>query len=156
MFFYGKTAANAIAVMSYLATAPAKKGGSQEVAEARGLSQALAAKLLSQMATAGILKGFPGPGGGYTLAKPAESITLFDIVSIFENTTGNSVCPFGGEWCGTGTPCPLHDNIFAIQESNMNFLKNNTLAVFIENTETTPESGANGCDLYKKENTPLP
>ena len=48
MFIYGKTAANAIAVMSYLAAEPVRRAGSSEIAEARNLSQPLTAKLLTQ------------------------------------------------------------------------------------------------------------
>ena len=49
MFVYGKMAANAIAVMSYLATSSGKKAGSGEIAQVRKLSPTLAAKLLTQL-----------------------------------------------------------------------------------------------------------
>lgn len=84
MFIYGKTAANAIAVMSYLATDPARRAGSAEIADARSISRPLAAKILTQLATAGLVSGHPGPGGGYTLAQPADQIRLIDIASLFE------------------------------------------------------------------------
>src|SRR6185369_9079038 len=76
VFIYGKTAANAISVMSYLAADPSRRAGSGEIAAARGISQALTAKLLTQLASAGLVSGQPGPGGGYTLAKPARKISL--------------------------------------------------------------------------------
>jgi DNA-binding IscR family transcriptional regulator len=38
MFIYGKTSANAISVMSYLATDPSKRSGSSEIAKTRGIS----------------------------------------------------------------------------------------------------------------------
>lgn len=130
MFMYGKTAANAIAVMSYLATDPSKRSGSGEIARTRGISLALTAKLLTQLAAAGLVSGQPGPGGGYTLAKPAKDICLLDIASLFEQTGEPSVCPFGHGWCGKGEPCPLHDAITEIIESNRHFMENTSLAVF--------------------------
>jgi len=95
MFIYGKTSANAIAVMSFLAADPKKRAGSGEIARERKISPVLTAKLLTQLAAAGMVSGQPRPGGGYTLAKAAGKILLIDIISIFEQTTPPTVCPFG-------------------------------------------------------------
>ena len=130
MFIYGKTAANAIAVVSYLAADPERRSGSSEIAKSRGISRALTAKRLTQLAAAGFVSGQPGPGGGYTLAQPASKIRLFDIVTIFEQTGPSSVCPFGHGWCGTGDPCPLHDSIAKMTETNRIFRETTTLAAF--------------------------
>ena len=130
MFIYGKTSANAIAVMSYLAANPGVRSGSRSIAMSRGISQALTGKLLTQLAAAGLVSGQPGPGGGYTLAKPARKICLFDIVSLFEQTTPSSVCPFGHGWCGNGDPCPLHDSIAKRTADNLAFMEKTSLAVF--------------------------
>lgn len=132
MFIYGKTASNAIAVMSYLAAFPGKKAGSQEIATARDISKALTAKLLTQLAAAGLVKGQPGPGGGYTLAKPAGQISLMQIVSLFEQMHTPSVCPFGQHWCGRGDPCPLHDKLLHLLEQNHTFLETTRLDQFTQ------------------------
>ncbi len=130
MFIYGKTAANAIAIMSYLAGRPGERFGSGEIAKARNISKALTAKLLTQLAAAGLASGQPGPGGGYTLARAAETIRLSDIVRLFEQTGDPDVCPFGHGWCGNGDPCPLHDTIMDMIASNRRFLDDTRLSVF--------------------------
>lgn len=130
MFIYGKTSANAIAVMSFLAADPKKRAGSAEIAKSRNISQALTAKLLTQLAAAGLVRGQPGPGGGYTLAKPAGKICLLDIASLFEQTEPPSLCPFGHDWCGKGDPCPLHNMIAGMLDSNRSFMKMTSLALF--------------------------
>lgn len=135
MFIYGKTAANAIAIMSYLASTPGKRAGSGEIALARGISQALTAKLLTQLAAEGLVAGQPGPGGGYTLARPAEDISLADIISLFENTDQPMLCPFGPNWCGVGEPCPLHDSMVKMLENNLRFIKETRLSVFLPQCE---------------------
>jgi len=104
--------------------------GSGEIARARGISRALTAKLLTQLAAAGLVSGQPGPGGGYTLGKSAEKICLLDITSLFEQTEPPSVCPFGPDWCGKGDPCPLHDTIAGMIDSNLRFMQETSLAVF--------------------------
>lgn len=131
MFMYGKMSANAVSVMSYLAEVPGRRAGSREIAKIRKLSTPLAAKLLTQLATAGLLAGRPGPGGGYKLAKSPKQISLFDIVSLFGQTDSPALCPFGPDWCGNGHPCPLHDKIVDVLKANQNFMKRNTLAEFV-------------------------
>ncbi len=131
MFAYGQTAANAVAVMSYLAADPGQRAGSKEIADARGISQALTAKLLTQLASAQLVTGQPGPGGGYKLAKAPAEISLLDIASLFELTEPPTVCPFGHGWCGNGAPCPLHDTIQTLIESNRSYMKETRLSIFV-------------------------
>jgi Rrf2 family iron-sulfur cluster assembly transcriptional regulator len=77
-----------------------------------------------------LVAGQPGPGGGYKLGQPAKSIRLMDIVALFEQTASPSPCPFGHNWCGVGNPCPLHDEIMQLIESNRQFMEGTRLSVF--------------------------
>lgn len=142
MIAYGKTAANAIATMSFLAEiygSDNDRAGSAAVAQARDISQALAAKLLTRLSQAGLVNGSPGPGGGYCLAKQPEEIVLFDIVHLFEKMDDYVACPFGPNWCGHHDPCPLHEQIVDLKERVNEFLKTTTLAAFSENpNKSTP------------------
>ena len=130
MFIYGKTSANAIAVMSFLAADPSRRSGSAEIAKSRGISKALTAKLLTRLAAAGLVSGQQGPGGGYTLAKAATEISLLNIALLFEQMEVPSLCPFGHNWCGNGTPCPLHHALAERVKSNQKFMKETRLSVF--------------------------
>lgn len=130
MFIYGKTATNAIAVMSYVAAEAPQRVGSAAIARARNLSPVFTAKLLTQLAAAGFVSGQPGPGGGYTLTKDAGEIRLIDIVALFEQIDNSSRCPFGSQWCGNHAPCPLHDTITGMTNANERFLKQTRLSVF--------------------------
>lgn len=130
MNFYGKTSTTAITVMTYLAQHPDKRCGSPEIARARGLSLPLAAKLLTRLATGGLVRGTSGPGGGYILAEDPAQISLWRIVSLFEQMETPSPCPFGPDWCGKGHPCPLHDELAALKQHNRTFLENTRLSVF--------------------------
>ena len=131
MFIYGKTASNAISLMSYLAALPAGKlAGAQEMGEARGITKAHAAKLLTQLAQAGLVEGQPGPRGGYRLGRDAASISLLDIASLFEQTEPPSLCAFGHNWCGNGPHCPLHFKIEEMLANNRRFMVDTRLSVF--------------------------
>ena len=129
----GKTAQNAIAVMSFLAECYRDGVGlvsSKTVADARVLSKPLAAKILTTLSQAGYVKGATGPGGGYALAKPPEEICFLDVVRCFEVKTQIMRCPFGDGWCGNHDPCPMHDDISEMTEKMTEFLKKNHFGVF--------------------------
>jgi Rrf2 family protein len=133
MLQIGKTAQNAIAAMSYLAECYRDKLGpvsSQAVADARGLSKPLAAKILTTLSQTGLVRGSTGPGGGYELAKEPAEINLLDVVSGFELQNKVLMCPFGENWCGNQAPCPLHDEIVGLMDDMQRFLVENNFGGF--------------------------
>lgn len=135
MFRYGKLARQAVSALSYVAErhGPGNPAvSSAEVGKARGIPKALAAKLLSEAASAGLLHGTTGPGGGYRLAKPPGEISLMDVVRIFERPLAESPCPFGPGWCGEGEPCPLHDSFVKLEDLVREFLNGTNFAVFVK------------------------
>ena len=137
MFRYGKQTRHAVSAMSYLVEKQAQGANavsSAEVGRERNISVALAAKLLSQMATAGLTIGITGPGGGYRLARPPAEIRLSEIVSLFERRMEEFPCPIGEGSCGTGEPCPLHNDFIRLEENSRQFLEETTLEVFLKKT----------------------
>ena len=54
------------------------------IAEFHGVSTSYLLKHLQSLSGAGILDTVPGPKGGYRLARPADKITLLDIVLAVE------------------------------------------------------------------------
>jgi len=133
MFRYGKLARQAVSAMSYLAEHYQPDGrfvSSAEVGRERKIPSALAAKLLSQMAGAGLATGVTGPGGGYRLARSSEKITLAEIVNLFERGMDEFPCPLGKGHCGTGEHCALHNDFAQLEKHGHKFLSMTTLAVF--------------------------
>ncbi|MAT73524.1 MAG: transcriptional regulator [Planctomycetaceae bacterium] len=132
MIRYGKTTQTAISAMSRLAQVY-EDGvflSSHDVAKSRDLPQTLVAKLLTTLSQAGLVTGSRGPGGGYSLARPPSDICLLDIAGVFERQDGKVVCPFGPNWCGSETPCPLHEDYLAFAERFRKWQERTTLAVF--------------------------
>jgi Rrf2 family iron-sulfur cluster assembly transcriptional regulator len=135
MFRYGKQTRHAVSAMSYLVEKHAEGipvVSSTEVGRERNISVALAAKLLSQMATAGLTIGITGPGGGYRLARPPAEIRLSEIVSLFERRMDEFPCPIGEGSCGSGEPCPLHNDFIRMEENSRKFFEETTLDVFLK------------------------
>jgi Rrf2 family protein len=137
MFPYGKTASNGVAAMSFLAERYSEEGlkvSSLAIAKDRQISKPLVAKVLTILSQAGLVGGSPGPGGGYYLAKAPSEIKLIEIVKLFEKVEDDTRCPFGTHWCGNGDPCPLHDELIALNENTMRFLKETSLEVFCKDS----------------------
>ena len=134
MFGYGKMANYAIASLSYLAANFEKEGfkaNSQTIASARNLSRPLVGKLMSQMSTAGLVNGTPGPGGGFFLSRHPKNITLIEIVRLFEKVEDSLMCPFGPGWCGDGDPCPFHFELENKRDEMLEWLEKTSLEVFM-------------------------
>lgn len=137
MFGYGKMANYAIASLSYLAAHFDEEGfkaNSLKIATARNLSRPLVGKLMSQMSTAGLVNGTPGPGGGFFLSREPSDIKLLEIVRLFEKVEENIMCPFGPGWCGNGDPCPLHDDLSKKRADMMAWLSDISLDVFTKHS----------------------
>lgn len=50
-----------------------------DIAQKHKLPKAYAAKILSQLASAGVLHSDRGPRGGFRLSRPADKVSLFDV-----------------------------------------------------------------------------
>ncbi len=71
------------------------------MAEALRLSEALVVKACHRLMRAGYLSGTRGRGGGYRLGRAAETISLFEIVTLFEDENDLFPCRLSadGECC---------------------------------------------------------
>ena len=140
---YTKQTETAIAAASRLAEV--YDGGTTrlsvtEIAESRGLQRPFLAKILTALSQAGIVGGTPGPGGGFSLAKPPVEIRIHDIYRLFETEAVTHACPFGGGTCGRGDPCPLHSELVEVQDAFDRLLHDTTLERFqgVEPTRAEP------------------
>lgn len=133
MIRQNKTTQHAIAAMSRLAELfhddPGHRASSIEIARSRNLPKPVVAKILTILAQAGLVSGYPGPGGGYRLARHPAEISLLDVVDIFEREDADA-CPFGPGWCGHNEPCPLHDSLVALRQVSNDYLRNTHFDVF--------------------------
>jgi Rrf2 family protein len=71
----------ALHAMAHMAaTGEDKPVASHLIARARGIPELFLLKILKPLVSARILRSVKGPNGGYRLAKPANKITLLEIV----------------------------------------------------------------------------
>lgn len=77
------------------------------IAEASGVPKRFTLKIMGKLATAGVVRSFKGAHGGYELARPAEEITLRQVIEAVEGPYRFSRCVDGGYDCAHAG-CPFH------------------------------------------------
>lgn len=93
-------------------------------------------KIFQQLNDADLLVSQRGPHGGVSLTKPAEEITLLDIVVAIDGPDLFEECVLGLPGCGDEKPCPLHERWSEKREQVENMFRSMTLAEMSERTLT--------------------
>lgn len=98
-----------------------------EISERQGISLSYLEQLFSRLRRGGLVTGTRGPGGGYRLASPAESITIANIiVAVDENVDAGRWR--GQERCQDGDRCLTHDLWSELSHQIHGYLDGITLA----------------------------
>ena len=96
----------AVVLMTAAARRPAAaRLSATELSLETGLPLPTTQKLMGQLAHCGLLTSMRGAGGGFALAKPAEAISLADIVEAVEGPIAMSACSDGKFDCALDAHC---------------------------------------------------
>ena len=68
------------------------------VAERRGMPVQFLEQLFSTLRRSGLLESYRGMRGGYTLARPADQITVLEVVQALDGRVGEEGKEAGGIW----------------------------------------------------------
>jgi Rrf2 family transcriptional regulator, iron-sulfur cluster assembly transcription factor len=89
-------------------------------------------KILQNLVKQKILVSTKGPNGGFSLAKSASEISLYDIVSIVDGEDFFKICLIGHQPCSTHEsnekPCPIHNRFSQIRTHLLQFYQETTIA----------------------------
>ena len=97
---------------SFLARKGAEVATTHEIAECLKVSEAHLSKVLQRLAKAGIVVSSRGPKGGFTLARPADKMTLLDVYEAIEGKFKPAGCLLGRYVCGG--KCILGDMVATV------------------------------------------
>ncbi len=90
-----QTTEYALRAMACLAYAPDELTPTPRLAEQTLVPPNYLAKVLQSLAQADLITGRRGVGGGYRLARPADEITLLDVVNAIDPVSPIEQCPLG-------------------------------------------------------------
>ena len=127
----------ALIAMSRLVADPEGVHSARRIAEDFGVPLPLLMNILKQLSASGIIRSTRGARGGYVLARPAEKITLADLIVALEGPMRLSQCSGRhGEGAGEGgcrleESCPIQGPLQRVHERLREFLQNVTLAEIV-------------------------
>jgi cysteine desulfurase len=98
------------------------------VAERQSLPLAYLEQLFVPLRRSGLVESARGRSGGYRLAKPAEEISVADIMDAVEEDTRFTRCSHNDPRCSSVTPCVTHGLWSALSETTGTFLASVRLA----------------------------
>jgi Rrf2 family protein len=99
-----------------------------ELAETLGIPRNYLSKTLHQLARAGVLASSRGKLGGFRLARPAERISLAEVIAPFDGPTGARTCLLGRAVCSDQSPCAAHARWKGVSSKVSDFFRETTVA----------------------------
>jgi Rrf2 family transcriptional regulator, nitric oxide-sensitive transcriptional repressor len=136
---FSKTVEYALRTVAHLAyEAPNARTTEQIAAATRIDSATYLSKVIQELVRKGVVKSQRGIGGGITLAKPAEELTILEVVNAVEPIERITSCPLGLKSHGIRL-CPLHrrmDDALAMVEAA--FAKSTLAEILAEPTHSPP------------------
>ncbi len=104
----------------------------QEVSAHYHLPQPMAANILKQLVGAGVAESIRGQRGGYVLARPAEAITLAEVVRAMDGEFQLVECIHEEDRCQVAQNCPTRGPLTVLHQRIQAFMEATTLASIIE------------------------
>lgn len=101
----------ATAILSVMAMEPDERYSAAWLAAFRGLPAPVVSKILKQLAKGGLLVSHRGSKGGYSLVRPAEDISIAEVIVAIEGPIALTDCiEGGGAACQFSSHCEVSSN----------------------------------------------
>lgn len=80
----------------------------RNLADVQGVPYAFARGIQRDLVAAGLVETRRGASGGVVLARPAEEISILDVVRATQTQSSCSVCVHDPTWCDRRGGCSVH------------------------------------------------
>ena len=90
-------------------------------------SETYLSNVIQRLARGGVLRSHRGIAGGYSLARPAEEITLRDLAEVLEGVSVEQCALSLGPECPSGTRCHIRRTLRQIEEQFLESLEKITV-----------------------------
>lgn len=128
---FSQTIEYALRAMLHIASlGPNAAASSERIAAHTKVPRGYLSKILRDLVIAELITSQRGPRGGFTLARPAAEITIFDVVECVDPITRITRCPLGNP--AHVKLCPLHQRLDDALQSIEREFRATTLADIVE------------------------
>lgn len=133
-----QTSEYALRAAAFLAREEGIPHTAQEIAAATQVPAGYLAKVLQQLARAGVVRSQRGVGGGFVLARPPDAVSVLEVLNVVDPIQRIARCPLGLPEHAE-VLCALHrklDDAYAVVEASF---RDSSLADLVR---TSPRRGA--------------
>ena len=117
MLRLSKKADYALLAMRHLAARGEKEAlSARELAEEYGIPPELLAKVLQKLVRARLLSSHQGIHGGYGLGRPAQSISVADVIQAVDGPLTVTACSDSDQTCDQYAKCNIRDPLWRIKD----------------------------------------
>lgn len=122
----------ALRAMLYLSRLDSnQRAATNQIADTQKIPPSFLAKIISQLSIAGLIHTSRGARGGVSLARPAENISILEVVEAIDGPIALNECTINPENCPFGENCPIHDIWCSSQSELVEKLRTTTFASFV-------------------------
>jgi FeS assembly SUF system regulator len=132
MLRLSKTADYGTVVMSAMVRDPERSRNAAEIAAAIHLPLPTVSKILKILTRGGLVVSLRGPKGGYSLAQPADRISLVDIIHVMDGPIGMTECSVTPGLCSQESGCVVRANWQRINQVVLGVLQGVTLNQMVD------------------------
>ena len=100
----------------------------EDVSESLGVPRNYLSKILHALARDGVLESTRGPGGGFRLLHPAETLRLSDVIQGFDPVEERRGCILCQGGCDDAEPCAVHHRWSEVAALMADFFDGTTVA----------------------------
>ncbi len=110
------------------------------ISERQKISLSYLEQLFGKLRRGKLVDSVRGPGGGYNLARPAQLLSVADIIIAVEEPIDSRQCE-GKENCAGDRRCMTHDLWESLNDTVINYLSGVNLAELVEKQRTKTMQG---------------
>ena len=110
--------------------------GLKQVARELELPEPFIGKILQNLVRHGVLGSVKGPNGGFFLGRPADQITIMDLIRIINGMEAFKRCGLGLKDCTDGHPCPLHHEFKQYRENLVRLFTRTTILDLVRDIQS--------------------
>ena len=112
-----------IRAMTYLAARPyGELAALRDIGREQDVPESFLAKILQSLVHAGLVTSQRGAHGGFLLARPADEITVREVIEAVDGPISLNGCVLWPEDCRRSAGCRMHEVWVSAQESMMEVL----------------------------------
>jgi len=126
----------ALRAVVYMGMNPEQISTTEQVADTTKVPLPYLHKILKSLSKAGLIKSQRGVGGGNRLARPANKITVLEVVNAIEPIQPIGYCPLGLVNHGINL-CPMHTKLNHAVEAIQDVLAQSTVQELIDEPTTS-------------------